>query len=151
MAHSKAQRCPCCGYAALRPTARPGRVVRYRNAALTLPADLRLPTCRRCKYESLGLDTLPPERLETLYQANLRQRVAAAIAGLQRHRPQRQIELLVNLAQGYLSRLKAGDGLPGAPLVSLLALLAAHPQLLDELERYWTLPLDEPAPRSETP
>jgi hypothetical protein len=39
-----------------------------------------------------------------------------------------------------LSRLKAGDGSPAAPLVSLLALLAAHPQLLGELEDYWTLP-----------
>jgi len=142
MAHPNAQRCPCCGYGALIPSARPGRVVRYRNAALTLPADLRLPACRRCKYEPLGLDTLPSELLETLYRDNLQKRVAVAIGRLQGFKSQRRAELLLNLSQGYLSRLKAGTGIPGAPLVSLLALLAAHPQLLSELEDYWTMPPD---------
>ena len=140
MAHPKAQLCPCCGYAAVIPSARPGRVVRYRNAVLTLPADLRLPACRRCKYEPLGLDTLPPELRESLYRDQLRQRVALAIARLQGCRSQRRTELLLNLSQGYLSRLSAGKGVPGAPLVSLLALLAAHPQLLSELETYWAMP-----------
>ena len=142
MAHPNAQRCPCCGYGALIPSARPGRVVRYRNTALTLPADLRLPTCRRCKYEPLGLDTLPSELLELLYRDNLQKRVAAAIARLQGFKSQRRAELLLNLSQGYLSRLKAGAGVPAAPLVSLLALLAAHPQLLSELEDYWTMSPD---------
>ena len=140
MAHPKAQRRPCCGYPAVIPSARPGRVVRYRNTALTLPAELRLPACRRCKYEPLGLDTLPSGLLESLYRANLCQRVAVAIARLQGFKSQRRTELLMNLSQGYLSRLKAGDGVPGAPLVCLLALLAAHPQLIGELEDYWTLP-----------
>ncbi len=50
---------------------------------------------------------------------------------------------LLNLSQGYLSRLKACEkGVPGAPLVSLLALLAAHPNLIDELEDFWTMPPD---------
>jgi len=140
MAHPKAQRCPCCGYTSMIPFARPGRVVRYRNAALTLPADLRLPTCRRCKYESLGLDACPPKLLESLYRDNLRQRVTVAIARMQGVKSQRKTELLLNLSQGYLSRLKSGDGVPGAPLVSLLALLAAHPHLMGELEDYWTMP-----------
>jgi len=140
MAHPKAQLCSCCGYAAVIPSARPGRVVRYRNAALTLPADLRLPACRRCKYEPLGLDTLPPQLLESLYRDHLQKRVALAIARIQGCRSLRRTELLLNLSQGYLSRLKAGDGVPGAPLVCLLALLAAHPQLLSELEDFWTLP-----------
>ena len=140
MAPPKGERCPCCGYASVHPVARPGRVVRYRNAALTLPAELCLPACRRCKYEPLGLDAVPAELLESLYRADLRQRVAIAVARVQRNLPQRRTELLLGLSQGYLSRLRAGDGVPGAPLVSLLALLAAHPQLIAELEAYWTLP-----------
>ncbi len=140
MAPPKGERCPCCGYRSVLPSARPGRVVRYRNAALTLPADLRLPACRRCKHEPLGLGALPPELLESLYRADLRHRAAVAIARVQSYRSQRRIELLVHLSQGYLSRLRAGDGVPGAPLVSLLALLAAHPQLIGELEDYWTMP-----------
>ena len=140
MAPSKGERCPCCGYASMHPLARPGRVVRYRNTALMLPAELCLPACRRCKYEPLGLDPLPPELLESLYRDNLQKRAAAAITRLQGFRSQRRTELLLGLSQGYLSRLRAGEGAPGAPLVSLLALLAAHPQLLAELEAYWTLP-----------
>ena len=141
MAHSKGERCPFCGYASsVHPSARPGRVVRYRNAALSLPAELRLPACRRCKYEPLGLDVLPAELLETLYRADLQKRVSLAVARVQRSLSQRRTELLLNLSQGYLSRLRAGDGVPGAPLVSLLALLADHPQLIAELEAYWTLP-----------
>ena len=142
MAHPKGERCSCCGYTSVLPSARPGRVVRYRNAALTLPADLRLPACRRCKHEPLAPGALPPELLESLYRADLRHRAAVAIARVQSHRSQRRIELLVHLSQGYLSRLRAGDGVPGAPLVSLLALLAAHPQLIGELEDYWTIPPD---------
>ena len=142
MAPPKGERCPCCGYRSVLPSARPGRVVRYRNAALTLPADLRLPACRRCKHEPLGLGALPPELLESLYRADLHHRAAVAIARVQSYRSQRRIELLVHLSQGYLSRLRAGDGVPGAPLVSLLALLAAHPQLIGELEDYWTIPPD---------
>ena len=140
MAPPKGERCPCCGYASVHPLARLGRVVRYRNVALTLPAELCLPACRRCKYEPLGLDAVPAELLESLYRADLRQRVAIAVARVQRNLPQRRTELLLGLSQGYLSRLRAGGGVPGAPLVSLLALLAAHPQLIAELEAYWTLP-----------
>ncbi len=75
-----------------------------------------------------------------MYRDNLQKRVAVAIARLQGVRSQRRTELLLNLSQGYISRLSAGDGVPSAPLVSLLALLAAHPQLIGELEAYWTLP-----------
>ena len=142
MAHPKAQRCPCCGYNAVIPVARPGRVVRYRNAVLTLPADLRLPACRRCKHELREPGTVPPELLESLYRADLRHRAAVAIARLQNYRSQRRLELLINLSQGYISRLRAGHGVPGAPLVSLLALLAAHPNLVGELEDFWTMPPD---------
>ena len=140
MAPPKGERCPCCGYASVYPVARPGRVVRYRNTALTLPAELCLPACRRCKYEPPGPGAVPAEFLESLYRDNLRQRVALAVARVQHHLPQRKTELLLGLSQGYLSRLRAGEGVPGAPLVSLLALLAAHPQLIAELDAYWTLP-----------
>ena len=143
MAPPKAERCPCCGSLTLRPTARPGRVVRYRNTTLTLPAQLRLPACWRCKLEPLGTEVLSAQQLEPLYRAELCHRVARAIARVQDYRSQRHLERLLNLSQGYLSKLKAGDGVPGAPLVSLLAILAEHPQLIRELEEYWTMPPDE--------
>ena len=58
-ARAKAGPCPCCGRHAVRPTAQPGRVCRYRNTALTLPADLLVPTCRRCKHLLLSFDSTP--------------------------------------------------------------------------------------------
>ena len=143
MPPQRPERCPCCGYAALALVGRPGRAVRYRNTVLSLPADLPLPTCKRCKYENLSLETLPTATLEGLYRNSLRERAIVAINRLKHCRPKRRLELLLSLSHGYLSRLGAGDGVPGAQLVSLLALLAAHPELIDQLEAYWTLPLGE--------
>lgn len=133
-------RCPCCGAAQLRAGCRPGRVLRYRNTALTLPPQLALPSCKRCKYEDLSLAALPSELVESLYRSRLCERAQSAIARLRPHRSQKRFELLLNLSPGYLSRLGSGDGVPSAPLVSLLALLAEHPELIDWLEAYWTLP-----------
>ena len=142
-AQSKAGKCPCCGRHAVRPTAQPGRVCRYRNTALTLPADLLVPTCRRCKHLLLSFDSMPElaAALETTYRAELVQRAAAEITMLSQRFSQRKLEVALDLSQGYLSRLRAGDGVPSAILVSLLALLGNEPTRLEELARYWTLPL----------
>ena len=148
--HSKASKCPCCGRHAVRPTAQPGRVCRYRNTALTLPADLLVPTCRRCKHLLLSFDSMPElaAALETTYRAELVQRAAAEITRLSQRLSQRRLEVAINLSQGYLSRLRAGDGVPSAILVSLLALLGNEPTRLEELARYWTLPrVPEPQSR----
>ena len=139
---TKASRCPCCGRRAVQPTAQPGRVCRYRNAALTLPAELRIPTCRRCKHQILSLEAVPALAtvLEATYRAELVRRAAAEIARLARFYSQRQTEVILDLSQGYLSRLRAGDGVPSAALVSLLALLSAEPSRMEELKGYWALP-----------
>ena len=142
-AHRNAVKCPCCGRPAVRPTAQPGRVCRYRNTALTLPADLLVPTCRRCKHLLLSFDSMPElaAALEATYRAELIQRAAAEITRLSRCLSQRKLEVAIDLSQGYLSRLRAGDGVPSAVLVSLLALLASEPARLEELARYWALPV----------
>jgi len=148
-ARAQAGPCPCCGRHAVRPTAQPGRVCRYRNIALTLPADLRVPTCRRCKHLLLSFESMPElaAALEATYRAELVQRAATAITKLRRHLSQRKLEVALDLSQGYLSRLRAGDGVPSASLVSLLALLSAEPTRLEELVRYWALPL-APVPQT---
>ena len=147
-APSKAGKCPCCGRHAVRPTAQPGRVCRYRNTALTLPADLLVPTCRRCKHLLLSFDSMPElaAALETTYRAELVQRAAAEITRLSQRLSQRRLEVAINLSQGYLSRLRAGDGVPSAILVSLRALLASEPARREELARYWALPV-APVPK----
>ncbi len=146
---SKAGKCPCCGHHAVRPTAQPGRVCRYRNTALTLPADLLVPTCRRCQHLHLSFESMPElaAAMETTYRSELIQRAAAEITRLSRRLSQRKLEVAIDLSQGYLSRLRAGVGVPSASLVSLLALLSKEPARLDELASYWALPLT-PEPRA---
>jgi len=141
--------CPCCGRHAVRPVAQPGRVCRYRNAALTLPADLQVPTCRRCKHMLLSFETVPELAavLEATYRAELVQRAAVEIRRLGQAYSQRHTEEVMNLSQGYLSRLLAGNGVPSASLVSLLALLSSEPARLEEVKRYWALPV-APPPRA---
>ena len=133
-------RCPCCGAAQLAATCRAGRAIRYRNTALTLPPELPLPSCRRCRYEDLSLATLPSGLLESLYRSSLRERAQIEIKRLRQNIAQNKLELLLNLSHGYLCRLGAGDGVPSAPLVSLLALLADRPELIEQLKDYWALP-----------
>ncbi len=148
-ARAKAGPCPRCGRHAVRPTAQPGRVCRYRNTALTLPADLLVPTCRRCKHLLLSFESMPElaAALEATYRAELVQRAATEITKLRRCLSQRKLEVALDLSQGYLSRLRAGNGVPSAVLVSLVALLSSEPTRLDELARYWALPL---APKPES-
>lgn len=136
--------CPRCRTNTVRPCMRPGRTMRYRNlAALALPAEMAIPTCRRCGTVSLDAQTrarLAPLLAET-YQGILRQRVRRVIDTLAQHISQKRLEQLIGLSQGYLSRLRSGTGTPSPELVSHLALLArdAKARLL-ELERYWAEP-----------
>ena len=149
--NSKARKCPCCSRHAVRPVAQPGRVCRYRNAALTLPADLPVPTCGRCKHMQLSFDMVPglAAALEATYRAELIQRAAVEIRRLGRAYTQRHIQEVLDLSLGYLSRLQAGDGVPSAALVSLLSLLSSDPTRLEELKRYWALPVEPLSPVSK--
>jgi len=143
---SKAGMCPCCSRHAVRPVSQPGRVCRYRNAVLTLPADLQVPTCGRCKHMLLSFEAVPglAAALEATYRAELTQRAAVEIRRLGRIYSQRHLQEVLDLSLGYLSRLQAGDGVPSALLVSLLALLGSDPSRLEELKRYWALPVQAP-------
>lgn len=131
---------PDCGRRARR-VSRKGRSIPYKNIdALALPDDLQLPTCPRCHQEFLDEEARAEllRLLPDLYAAELRHRVRIAIGKLQAYASQRQIEQLLNLSQGYLSRLRAGSGTPSAELVSHLALLALDPPArLKELRTFW--------------
>ena len=82
--------------------------------------------------------------LERLFRAELTHRAAVEITHLGRVYSQRRIEVELNLSQGYLCRLRCRDGVPSFALVSLVALLRAEPARLEELKRYWALPVKAP-------
>ena len=141
--------CLRCGSHTVRSVQRPARTVAYRVfPALPLPADLPIPTCTRCRAECLDPETT--QRLHALlpllYEAELRRLVGKELRAISPYISQRQLELLLGLAQGYLSRLLAQAGNPSSPLVLLLGLIASEPQArLSEVQAFWRAPRPEPA------
>ena len=136
---------PCVRCGARRITLRqgPGRTHAYRVfPALTVPADVGIPTCGRCFAEYIDEPTaaaLEPI-LAAEYRKELSRRAKKALADLSPRISQAQLERLGDISQGYLSRIYGGHGNPSAQLVLLLALLAQDPTLLEWVERYWTEP-----------
>jgi len=110
-----ATRCPKCRQKTVRLRARPGRTVHFRNMkALSVPDGIPIPTCSRCSGEYIDPETaarLDVALLEA-YRDALRRRVRRAIDLVTEHISQRRLELLLGLSQGYLSRLRAGNGNP---------------------------------------
>jgi transcriptional regulator with XRE-family HTH domain len=81
------------------------------------------------------------QRTKEAFLIDLRTRARVAIDILSHHISQRQLEELLGLSQGYLSRLRARVSNPSAELVANLAMLCQDPPTrLLELERFWALP-----------
>ena len=141
--------CLRCGGRTVRPLQRPARTVSYRVfPALPIPADLPIPTCTRCRAECLDPET--NRRLEALlphlYEAELRRLAGQELRAISPFISQRQLELLVGISQGYLSRLLTQAGNPSSVLVLLLGLIARAPETrLGEVQGYWQAPRPEPA------
>jgi transcriptional regulator with XRE-family HTH domain len=78
------------------------------------------------------------QALEESFREVLQERARKAIEKISRHVSQRKLELLLGLSQGYLSKLRSGDRVPSAELVSQLALISRDPgNRISELESYW--------------
>ena len=148
---AKARRCVGCGSRAVRPRKGTGRTRPYRVfAALPVPDDCLIPSCRRCGAQYLDDETIAAlgPVLDRVYCGEL-QRITALMLGRipKRLISRRRLELLLGLSQGYLSRLAAGDGVPSAPLVLLLGLLAdGAPESIEALKRFWTRPSSQTEP-----
>lgn len=139
---AKPRRCVRCGSWSVRPRKGGGRTRPYRVfAALAVPDDCMIPACHRCGAQYLDderIAALGPV-LERVYCAEL-QRIAALMLGRIPRKliPRRRLELLLGLSQGYLSRIAAGDGVPSAPLVLLLGLIAeGAPESIATIKQFW--------------
>ncbi len=136
---------PCVRCGARRITLReaPGRTYTYRVfPALAVPANIPIPTCGRCFATYIDEQTaaaLEPV-LAAEYKKELARRGRRAIADLSVPISQRQLELRLDLSQGYLSRIFRGHGTPSPQLVVLLALLAQDHTLLEWVASYWAEP-----------
>jgi hypothetical protein len=107
---------------------------------LEIPADLPIPTCPACGEAWLGAVTT--KRLEaalgTAYRRELTLKAERAIETLRAHIPQRNLEQLIGVSGGWLSKVKKGHE-TSASLTALLMLLAADPSRLDELKDLWAV------------
>lgn len=141
MTTRKMKRCHECGIGQVVAVAHSGRFMRYKTLPqVEIPADIAIPTCNNCGAEWLDEKTSSTidAALEVVYRGELRRRVRTAIETIVAHVSQRQLEALLGLSHGYLSKLKAGDRDPSPELVSDLALIARDPKTrVVELEQFW--------------
>lgn len=143
MSELKPRRCRECGEGMIRPLAKKGRRMPFRNmAALPVPSTLAIPTCDHCKTEWIDRKTAEAldEALQSAYANELHKRLDAALQRILTvsEIPQRRLEQLLGLSVGYLSRLRRRRGDASAQVVSVLALLAQDPKRrLRELDELW--------------
>lgn len=114
----------------------------FRNmSALAVPSTFAIPTCDHCGNEWIDPKTAAAldEALQAAYNDELYKRLDTALEQiLALGIPQRRIEQLLGLSEGYLSRLRGRRGDASAQVVSALALLAGDPKRrLKELDQLW--------------
>lgn len=134
--------CPSCERGVLILRGGPGRFFPYRMfKALELPEDVQLPTCNFCEkiVFSPTLAVAFDEGMSRAFQAQLSKVISDAIGELTPdYLSQQDLERLLGVSRGYVSKLKTGkDSSP--PIAALLSLLAADPvSRLKELDQLWS-------------
>lgn len=118
----------CGGMVKLRSGTR--RTMPYKNLAVVgVPASIQLPTCTKCgeQYIDEALAEKLDEALEAAYVKEMTCRAQDALEQISKHVTQQELERLIGLSQGYLSKVKSGQNLSGG-LVSALLLIASDPK-----------------------
>lgn len=142
--------CPSCNKGEVRDVARAGRRMHFRTIPdLEVPATVAIPTCANPECGEEWIDRAVAARIDEAmkeaYQAALTAKAEAAISKLKKKAPQRDLERLLGVSAGYLSKLKQGKETT-APLVAALVLLAADLQRVDELRSLWAMEhVEEPS------
>ncbi|ATB29863.1 hypothetical protein [Melittangium boletus] len=133
--------CPTCNRGEIVMAKGPGRRMRYRHIPdLEIPAELELPTCSACGERWLDAEATRrlESALESAYRTALARKAEQAIEALRPHVAQRDLERLLGISAGLLSKLKNGKETSG-PMVAVLMLLAEKPHRVEALQRLWAL------------
>lgn len=133
--------CPSCNRGHIVMKAGPGHRMRYRHIPdLEIPAELELPACEACGQQ--WLDAEATQRLEMAleeaYRTELVRKSVQSIETLRQTIPQRELERLLGVSAGWLSKVKNGKE-TSAPMAALLMLLAEQPHRVDSLRRLWAV------------
>ncbi len=133
--------CPECGIGEVFPVADAERTWPHRTIPdLRLPSHVEIPTCDHCGEQWIDEATggRIGEAAERAYKDALQKKAEAAIRTLQDcGHSQRDLERVLGLSQGYLSKLTGADRDPSPSLVSVLMLLAAVPLRVHQLRDLW--------------
>ena len=107
--------CITCGARRVTLRQEPGRTYTYRVfPSLPVPEDVGIPTCGRCHAVYINEQTaatLEPV-LAAEYRRQLSRKAKRALADLSPFVAQRELERLLDITQGYLSRIACGHGNP---------------------------------------
>lgn len=137
----KNYKCAACGVGTVAPVARPGRVWRYKQIDVAVPADLVVRTCDNCGEEYIHASEAKAfdEAMEPIYRETVREKLMAALVALEPVAPMTRIERILPVSEGYLSKLKLGRAEASPQIVSALCMLATSPQSLETLEALWAI------------
>lgn len=137
----KERRCRACGEGRVRLVARPGRKAMYKFLECEVPAELPIPTCDHCGSEWHNDQTAAhfDRVMEAVFRGDLLALAQRAIARIEDCAiRQSEVERVLGLSTGYLSKLKRGERSPEPALVSELVLVAADPaRRLAEVQEGW--------------
>jgi len=131
-----------CDHERVENITRAGRHMAFRNIdGLPIPAEVALPTCTACGTWFLNRESaLTLEAAMTpVYVRELAGKAKTALAELaEQDIKQRDIEPLLGLSAGYLSKVRNDRTEPSGLLTAALMLLAVHPQMrTGELKGLW--------------
>ncbi len=138
--------CPSCALGELVMKAGAGRRMRYRHIPdLEIPAEVELPTCPACEQRWLDGEAMRrlEAALEDAYRTELVRKAEQAIETLRQHIAQRELERLLGVSAGWLSKVKKGKE-TSAPMAALLMLLAEQPHRVESLRRLWAVRPEPP-------
>ena len=140
MSNEIVRRCRNCGEGHIHTVAKRGRRQRYKTLELKVPADFKIPTCDNCVAEWMDAATSKAltATLEKEYRSALGAMAITAIKKIRETQSTRRLEQLLDLSEGYLSKLSTGKSVPSAELVAHLGLLAKDVKgRTRELENMW--------------
>lgn len=134
--------CPSCNEGDIVDQRKAGRSMPYRTIPdLAVPEELAIPTCNRCGEEWLdaAASARVEEALRQAYQVALCRKVEDSLRRLaEAGTTQQELERLLGLSVGYISKLKGGKE-TSPQLVATLMLLASEPQArIAELRSLWS-------------
>lgn len=142
--------CARCEVGEVRPVSQAGRRWNYRTIPdLQLASGIEIPTCSHCGER--WINSTRRKALESALEAEFKetvfQKASRAIEALRGMHRQRNVERLLGLSGGYLSKIVGRDRDPSPTLTAALMLLSANAERFEELRELWsTQPAEDTTP-----